>query len=246
MEPHGHTILITGGGSGIGLALGARFLAAGSRVIACGRRAAVLEAAAAAHPGLITHVADVETAAGREALVAWALAEHPGIDVLVNNAGIQRRVRLAEAIRWDDVHQELAINLEAPLHLSMLFLPHLTRQPRPAIVNVTSGLSFTPLTSVPIYSATKAALHSLTLSLRHQLAGTPVSVVEIIPPAVDTDLGGVGLHTFGAPLDEFADAVFARLSAGDLEIPFGFAAQSSRAGRAELDALFAHMNASPR
>jgi len=161
----------------------------------------------------------------------------------VNNAGIQRRFQLVDPADWDEVRQELAINLEAPLHLSLLLLPQLRRQPRPAIVNVTSGLSFAPLTAAPVYSATKAALHSLTLSLRHQLSQTPVSVVEIIPPAVNTDLGGVGLHTFGAPLDEFADAVFARLGAGDLEIAYGGAAQSSRASRAELDEIFNRMNA---
>ncbi len=244
MELNGHTLLITGGASGIGLALAARFLRAGSRVIACGRRVQALAAAAAAHPGLITHAGDVETAAGREALCAWATATHPEIDVLVNNAGIQRRVQLTEPANWNDVRQEIAINFEAPLHLSMLFLPHLAQQPRPAILNVTSGLSFTPLTAAPVYSATKAALHSLTLSLRQQLAHTPVAVIEIIPPAVNTDLGGVGLHTFGAPVDDFADAVFARLGAGDLEIAYGFAAQSSQASRAELDAIFTRMNAS--
>ncbi|HWF83504.1 MAG TPA: SDR family NAD(P)-dependent oxidoreductase [Vicinamibacterales bacterium] len=244
MELSSHTILITGGASGIGLALGTRFLRAGSRVIACGRRVHALAAAAAAHPGLITRVSDVETAGGREALCAWATATHPEIDVLVNNAGIQRRLSLTGSANWTDVRQEIAINFEAPLHLSMLFLPHLARQPRPAILNVTSGLSFVPLTAAPVYSATKAALHSVTLSLRHQLAHTPVAVIEIIPPAVNTDLGGVGLHTFGAPLDDFADAVFARLGAGDLEIAHGFAAQSSQASRAALDAIFTRLNAS--
>src|SRR5665213_2880039 len=223
MELGGHTMLITGGASGIGLALATRFLRAGSRVIVCGRRADALRDAAAAHPGLITHVGDVATAAAREALIAWVTKAHPDVNVLVNNAGVQRRLQLTEPANWDEVHQEIAINFEAPLHLSMLLLPHLAGQPRPAILNITSGLSFTPLTAAPVYSATKAALHSLTLSLRQQLANTPVSIVEIIPPAVNTDLGGVGLHTFGAPLDEFADAVFARLGAGDLEIAYGFA-----------------------
>ena len=177
-----HTILITGGASGIGLALAVRFLRAGSRVIVCGRREEKLREAAAAHPGLVTHAADVATPAGRRALCDWVTQAHPGLDVLVNNAGIQRRFQLTEPADWDEVRQELAINLEAPLHLSLLLLPHLARQPRPAIVNVTSGLSFAPLTAAPVYSATKAALHSLTLSLRHQLSGTPVSVVEVIRP----------------------------------------------------------------
>jgi uncharacterized oxidoreductase len=168
--------------------------------------------------------------------------ELPGLDVLVNNAGIQRRVRLTEPGEWEAVREEIAINLEAPVHLSTLFIPHLLRQERPAIVNVTSGLAFAPMAGVPVYCATKAALHSFTLSLRQQLSGTPIEVVEIIPPAVDTDLGGPGLHTFGVPLEEFADAVAARLDRGELEIPYGMAERSSRASRDELDAIFKRMN----
>ncbi len=95
---------------------------------------------------------------------------------------------------------------------------------------------------MPVYSATKAALHSFTLSLRHQLAATSIKVVEIIPPAVNTDLGGPGLHDFGEPLDAFADATMERLANGDLEIPYGSAAKSSRASRAELDEIFKRMN----
>ena len=126
--------------------------------------------------------------------------------MLVNNAGIQNRTPIAGG-DWPAAHQELAINLEAPIHLSMLLAPHLARRQNPAIVNVTSGLAFVALAEMPVYCASKAALHSFTMSLRRQLAHTPVQVIEIIPPAVDTDLGGPGLHTFGVPLDEFADAV---------------------------------------
>ncbi len=110
------------------------------------------------------------------------------------------------------------------------------------IINVTSGLAFAPLAGVPVYSSTQPALRSFTLSLRHQLSPTPIQVVEIIPPAVNTDLGGPGLHTFGVAVEEFVDAVIARLRAGDLEIPYGFAAQASRASRQELDAIFARLN----
>lgn len=107
---------------------------------------------------------------------------------------------------------------------------------------MTSGLSFAPLAGVPVYCATKAALHSFTLSLWHQLAGTPIEVIEIIPPAVDTDLGGPGLHTFGVPLDEFADGVAARLDRGEIEVPYGTSERASRASRDELDAIFRRMN----
>ena len=110
------------------------------------------------------------------------------------------------------------------------------------MINVTSGLALVPLARAPIYSATKAALRSFTASLRHQLRSTPVEVIEILPPAVDTDLGGPGLHTFGVPLDEFADAAFAGLDRGDREIAYGFADQARRASREELDAIFARMN----
>jgi uncharacterized oxidoreductase len=242
MELAANTVLVTGGASGIGLALAERFLRAGSEVLICGRREEKLREAQAAHPEMKIRVCDVADPAERRALVDWVTREHPGVNVLVNNAGIQRRVRLTEAEEWEESRQEIAINLEAPIHLATLFIPHLLRQHRPAILNVTSGLAFVPLAGVPIYSATKAALHSFTLSLRHQLADTPIQVIEIIPPAVNTDLGGPGLHTFGVPLDEFADGVTAKLAGDDVEIPYGFAAQSSRASRAELDLFFERIN----
>ena len=242
MNLDSNTILITGGASGIGLAMAERSLAAGSTVILCGRREDKLREARDRHPEFVTRVCDVEQPLQRTALFEWAVREFPRLNVLVNNAGIQRRVQLAAAEEWEQTRQEIAINLDAPIHLARLFIPHLMKQERPAILNVTSGLSFVPLANVPVYCATKAALHSFTLSLRHQLSGSPIQVIEIIPPAVDTDLGGPGLHKFGVPLDEFADSVFPRLAAGELEIAYGFAQQSSRGSRQELDALFTRMN----
>src|SRR3954471_1693245 len=243
MDVRGNTVLVTGGASGIGLALAERFLRAGSDVVVCGRREDRLRDAQAAHPGLKAHRCDVSTEAGRLDLLAWTLREVPQVNVLVNNAGIQRRLQLTGPDPWPQTHEELAINLEAPIHLSMLFLPHLLKQQRPAIVNVTSGLAFVPLADTPVYCATKAALHSFTQSLRHQLAATPVAVVEVIPPAVDTDLGGPGLHTFGVNVEEFADATFARLGGEELEIGYGFGEEARTASRADLDALFARINA---
>jgi uncharacterized oxidoreductase len=243
MRLNQNVVLITGGGSGIGLGLARRFLEAGSDVIICGRREEALREAQGAHPGLRARVADVSTEAGRIALAEWAVHEFPRLNVLVNNAGIQRYPQLGQAEAWGPVDEEIAINFAAPVHLSMLFLPHLLQQTAPAILNVTSGLSFVPLAHAPIYCATKAAMHSFTLSLRRQLAGTPVQVIEVIPPAVNTDLGGPGLHTFGVPLDEFLDAVVPRIEAGDQEVAYGFAQQSSHATREELDQLFERMNA---
>jgi len=242
MNVSGHTILITGGASGIGYALAERFLAAGNDVIVCGRREAKLAEARAAHGALHTHVCDVADPAGREALVRWALAEFPKLDVLVNNAGIQNRIDLKSAPDWPVVHAEIVTNLEAHIHLAMLMIPHLMKQRSAAIVNVTSGLAFVPRTAVPVYCATKAAMRSFTLSLRHQLAGSPVEVVEIIPPAVNTDLGGPGLHTFGAPLGDFADSAFAQLRDGKREATFGFSSEVARASADERDAIFERMN----
>ena len=255
LRPHGkivemqlksHTVLVTGGATGIGLALAVRFLQAGSDVIVCGRREDKLRAVAATHPRLNTRVCDLAREADRVSLVASVTRDFPQLDVIVNNAGIQRRVQLADQGPWLNAREEIAINLEAPLHLSRLFTPHLLKQQHPAIINVTSGLAFAPLASVPVYCATKAALHSFTLSLRHQLSGTPIEVIEVLPPAVDTDLGGPGLHTFGVALDDFANAVMPRLESGDLEIAYGFAEQSSRASRAELDAIFKRLNEQTR
>jgi uncharacterized oxidoreductase len=242
MELGSNTVLVTGGASGIGLALAERFLRAGSEGIVCGRREEKLREAQERHPGLHTRVCDVTGGSERAALFDWAVREFPRLNVLVNNAGIQLRVALTEPGQWERIREEIAINFEAPVHLSTLFIPHLRRQERAAIVNITSGLSFAPMARVPVYCATKAALHSFTLSLRHQLAGTSIEVIEIIPPAVDTDLGGPGLHTFGVKVDDFLDAVLPRIEKGEREVAFGFSEQSSRASRAELDQLSARMN----
>ncbi|MEN3338230.1 MAG: putative oxidoreductase [Acidobacteriota bacterium] len=238
-----NTVLITGGGSGIGLALATRFHRAGSTVAICGRREDKLREARERLPGLLTHVCDLSRPEDRRGLAAWVVSEVPSVNVLVNNAGVQHVLRIEEGEGdWGATQEEIAINLEAPVHLATLLAPHLRQQQHSAIINVTSGLAFTPLARVPVYSATKAALHSFTLSLRHQLAGTPIAVIEIAPPAVDTDLGGPGLHTFGVNVDEFADAIMPRLAAGELEMGYGFAEQARRASRHDLDTVFQQMN----
>jgi uncharacterized oxidoreductase len=242
MDLSSNTVLVTGGASGIGFALAERFLRAGSEVILCGRREEKLREAREKHPEFRVHVCDLASEPDRLALLDRAAKDFPRLNVLVNNAGIQLRASLAEPREWARVRQEIAINFEAPVNLSMHLLPHLLEQPRAAIINVTSGLGFSPLARVPVYSATKAAMHSFTLSLRQQLSGTPVQVIEIIPPAVDTDLGGPGLHTFGVPIAEFADAVMPRIAAGEIEVAYGFAQKASQASRQDLDALFRQMN----
>jgi len=242
MQLASNTVLITGGASGIGLALARRFIQDGSTVIVCGRREEKLAEARKNHPELKTLACDLSKEKDRVRLSEWATKEFPRLNVLVNNAGIQRRVRIGGDKKWSATHEEIAINFEAPVHLTALFLPHLMKQERPAIMNVTSGLAFSPMASAPIYCATKAALHSFTLSLRHQLAGTQVQVIEIIPPAVNTDLGGPGLHTFGVAVDEFVNAVTMGLRQGEPEIAYGYSQRASQASRSELDEIFQRMN----
>jgi uncharacterized oxidoreductase len=150
MQLSSNTVLVTGGASGIGLALAGRFVAAGSNVIVCGRRAEKLAEAKELLPHVKTLVCDLSKASERSALAAWVVREHPRLNVLVNNAGIQRYPNLAQATDadWSETQEEIAINFEAPVHLSALFIPHLRQQARPAILNVTSGRSrgrqFTP------------------------------------------------------------------------------------------------------
>jgi uncharacterized oxidoreductase len=243
MKRSGNTILITGGAAGIGLAFAERFLKRGNQVIVVGRREEKLREAKEKFPELHTRVCDVANEADRNALHEWVTREFPAVNVLVNNAGIQQRVNLLDnSEAWDYYRQEITINVEAPIHLSMLFLPHFAKQNDSAILNVTSGLAFTPAAWVPIYSATKAAMHSFTMSLRYQTAKAGVEVIEIAPPAVNTDLGGPGLHTFGEPLDEFADGIFKGLESGAQEIGYGTAAENLRLSRDEIDQRFQQMN----
>jgi uncharacterized oxidoreductase len=243
MNLQGNTILLTGGGSGIGLALAKRFVRAGSKVIVCGRRKEQLERARRECSELHTLSCDISTEPGREKLLSQVMDEFPALNILVNNAGIQNRPPpVHQPQDWMQSKLEIATNLEAPIHLSMLFLPHLLKTKPSAIINVTSGLSFAPISFMPVYCLTKAALHSFTLSLRHQLKSTSVQVIEVIPPAVNTDLGGVGLHTQGADLNQFADHCMKHLAAGDLE--FGFESSETRrlAVKNAIDPFFNMMN----
>ncbi|WP_053217569.1 SDR family oxidoreductase [Virgibacillus senegalensis] len=231
-----NTILITGGSSGIGLALAQRFLEDNNKVIIVGRNEEKLKKAQQKHPHLHTSVCDVGEEADRTALFEWVKKEFPDVNVLINNAGIQQRANLHQAAdHWADYRKEISINVDGPIHLSMLFAPYFAHKEKSGIINVSSGLAFTPGVWVPVYSASKAAIHSFTISLRLQLAETGTEVIEVLPPAVNTDLGGAGQHTFGADLNEFADSVYNRIKQGDLEIGFGASEKRLRASRDELE-----------
>lgn len=227
MQLSGNTVLITGGSSGIGLALAEGFAARGSKVLVCGRTEEKLRRAQERVPGLAYLVADVADEADRTRLFDWVRAEHPEANVLVNNAGIQRRARLTEGAGAIDTG-EIATNLVAPVHLAALFVPHLlgrAEQGRTsAIINVTSGLGYVPLAATPIYGATKVGLQAFTRALRHQLRGTGIKVVDLAPPAVKTELleGALGPNARGGPPtitpEEFARGALRALEQGRSEI----------------------------
>ena len=193
MRLSGNTLLITGGASGIGFALAKAFLEAGSTVIICGRRAKRLEEVHEIHPGIHTRVCDISEENDRKTLADWAMANFPALNILINNAGIQRDINFTHGI--DDFlagENEIRINLEAPVILSGLLIPHLARNAGAAIINVTSGLGFVPAARMPVYSASKAGMHAYSMALRHQLSRIGIQVFEIIPPAVDTELNPAG------------------------------------------------------
>jgi uncharacterized oxidoreductase len=191
MKTSGNTVLVTGGGSGIGLALAEALALRGNRVVICGRRRDRLRAAQARIPGIRSRVCDVSKARSRQALVDWILAEFKLLNILVNNAGIQRQVDFLKGPRdLGPAAEEVATNLMAPIHLSAQLIQQLRQRKEAAIVNITSGLAYTPLAAVPVYCATKAAVHSWSLSLRYQLRKTSVRVFEIAPPMVATELSG--------------------------------------------------------
>jgi len=189
MQLTGNSILITGGGSGIGRGLAESFHKLGNQVIIAGRRQETLDETTKANPGMGSLTLDLDDPAAIRTFAARVVAEYPNLNVLINNAGIMKIENLQSLpAGLNDSEAVITTNLLGPIRLTAALLPHLQKQERAAIINVSSGLAFVPLPVTPTYSATKAALHSYTLSLRVQLAGTPVEVIEIIPPAVATDL----------------------------------------------------------
>ena len=219
MDMTGNTILITGGGSGIGCALAEALHARGNKVIVSGRRAAALEDVAAANPGIATATLDVSDPADIARFAAEIVAAHPYLNAVIHNAGIMQAEDLASA--GSDLaiaEATIATNLLGPLRLNAALLRHLLAQPRAAVLTVTSGLAFVPLVATPTYSATKAAIHSWTQALRGQLGGTSVEVIEIAPPAVATDLmPGHAQNPNSMPLADYIAETMAQLEAGAAE-----------------------------
>jgi uncharacterized oxidoreductase len=199
-----NTILITGGGSGIGHALAEEFHKLGNQVVIAGRRQQALDETTAANPGMKSLTLDIENPAAIRPFAAQVAAEFPALNVLINNAGIMRPERLlAQQPDLADAEAIVATNLLGPIRLTAALLPHLQRQPRSTIMNVSSGLAFLPLALTPTYCATKAAIHSYTQSLRYQLKATTIEVLELIPPYVATHLMTGADDPRAMPLDKF-------------------------------------------
>jgi uncharacterized oxidoreductase len=189
MELSGNTILISGGTSGIGLELASRFLALGNTVIVTGRDQHHLDEVQRRYPGIVGIRSDVSDRAAITALYEQITRDFPGLNILINNAGIMRKINLHQAASdLDGVVREIDINLSGAIRMAVQFLPHLTAQKNSAIVNVTSGIAFVPFPLSPVYSAAKAGLRAFTRALRIQTKGTGVKIFELAPPATETPL----------------------------------------------------------
>jgi uncharacterized oxidoreductase len=195
MNTTGNTILITGGGSGIGRGLAEAFHKLGNHVIIAGRRKQALDETVAANPGLSSAVLDIEKAASIRAFATRLTTNFPALNTVIHNAGIMRPENLLaqppnQSQDLADAEAIITTNLLGPIRLTAALLPHLEKQPHAAILTVSSGLAFIPMAMTPTYNATKAAIHSYTQSLRYQLKSTKVQVIELIPPYVQTELMG--------------------------------------------------------
>lgn len=201
MKTSGNTILITGGATGIGFALAEAFVAAANKVLICGRRENRLKEAKSKLPQIHTRRCDLANNIDREAFCVWVKENYQDLNIVINNAGIQRFINLkngtSDLLKGED---EMQTNFAAPIYLSAYFAPLLMKKKESAIVNVSSGLGFVPIAAMPVYCATKAGIHLFTVSLRHQLKACSVKVFEIVPPAVETELGK---STTGESGDEY-------------------------------------------
>jgi uncharacterized oxidoreductase len=248
MDISGNTVLITGGASGIGYSMAQAFLDAGSEVIVCGRRENKLLEVQRQYPRIHVRTCDVASELQRNAMVEWVVAHFGSLNVLVNNAGVQRDIDLtkgiAEFLAGDN---EIRINLEAPILLAGMLVPQLTGKKGAAIVNVSSGLGFVPAVKMPVYSASKAGMHAFSMCLRQQVLPLGIKVFEVVPPAVDTDLNPQGRATRGGykanlTSTEFVAAVMKGIANDVFEIGYGMTEGFIKASRADLDKSFQQMN----
>lgn len=247
MQPTGNTILITGAGSGIGRELAQRLHALGNTVIVAGRRQTSLDETIGDRAHMHAIALDVSDPAAIQAFARRVTAEHPALNVLINNAGVMRYEDLGTQGDLGDAEEQVAINLLGPVRLTNALVTHLKAQAQPTVINVSSGLAFVPRADAAVYSATKAAMHSYTVSLRERLKGA-VEVIELVPPAVQTALTpGQSTREGYLPLDAFMNEVMALL--GQQPTPAEIVVERARLQRdaereGRFDAVFARINAS--
>jgi uncharacterized oxidoreductase len=248
METNGNTILITGGATGIGFALAEAFAKAGNKVLICGRRRAKLEEAREKLPQIQVRQCDLSQKEDCESFCNWVKDNYKDLNILVNNAGIQRAIDIrrgtAELLGGED---EVQVNFFAPIYLSAYFAPLLLEKKEAAIINVSSGLGFVPIAAMPVYCATKAGIHMFSVCLRHQLKGTSVKVFEIVPPAVDTELGkgttGDSEQEYrGIPPSEVAAATMKSLKNNEYEIVVGEAKSLVEGSKKAFEKTFQELN----
>lgn len=248
MNISGNTVLITGGATGIGLSIAEEFVKSGNEVIICGRREEKLKEAKAKLPQIATRVCDVSSMKGREELFDWVISKFKNINVLVNNAGVQRMIDFKKGIDKLARHEnEVDINFTSTIQLSAYFIPLFMQRKESAIINISSGLAFIPLAMMPVYCATKAAVHSFSVSLRHQLKNTPVKVFEVIPPTVDTELdkgtrAQRNMAYRGIPPSDVAVATMKALASDEYECAVEQAKILMEASRFNFAEQFGRMN----
>ena len=250
MKTTGNTILITGGGSGIGRGLAEAFHKLGNKVIIAGRRRQFLDDTIAVNPGMASVVLNIADAADIRKVSAQLAKEHPALNVVIHNAGIMRPEKLLKQPEdLADAEATITTNLLGPIRLTAALLPLLEKQPRATIMTVTSGLAFVPMAMTPTYNATKAAIHSYTQSLRYQLKSTNIEVLELIPPYVQTELMGSAqaADPRAMPLTDFINEVIEILrtqpNANEILVervqPLRFAAEN---GQEKYEAFFQNFN----
>jgi uncharacterized oxidoreductase len=248
----GNTIFLTGGTSGIGKGFAEAFHERGNQMIVTGRREERLKELCREHPGMRYFVLDVTDADAIRRVARQTIAEFPEINCVINNAGVQMGLGFAAGSGLDDqaLVAEIHTNLLGVIRVTAAFLEHLRARPGATLINVSSGLAFVPMARFPVYCATKAAVHSWTLSLRHQLRGSGVEVIELIPPYVATDLGGPGKSVPGPgsergpmPLDTFIAETMKELETGAEDVAIGPAKNLvAAAGADTVKQAFSRMN----